>query len=153
MDDTYKIILRPYKYLYYRVYVWQLKLYGPISAPEIPALCAVSLLFLSNLLAINTFCEFVLGFDFFQIYWDFVEKHNITNFQQWVIIFIVSLIIDIIIGRSNLIQKLIREYKHETASEKRNRAILLWIFFIASVVVFFIGTHFHHIAARSSTIS
>ena len=54
-------LIRAYKYLYYRIYEWQLKRFGKGDNPEFTALLGNSLLLFTNLVTLVIFFEIITG--------------------------------------------------------------------------------------------
>ena len=55
------VVLMPYKYLYYRIYSWNLRTWGESDVPEYNALFGVSFLAFLNIMSLFTAIELVTG--------------------------------------------------------------------------------------------
>ena len=55
------MILKPYKYLYYRIYAWNLRVWGESDLPQFNALFGVSFLVFVNMMTLLTAIEVTTG--------------------------------------------------------------------------------------------
>lgn len=114
-----------YKYLYYRLYTWNLKTWGESDFPQYNALFGVSFMMFLNLV-------FIAGiFDIFGL------KGILRPAPKNAIIIVIVTIIAInyfwlVKGKYRIIAK---GFKNETKNKRLRNALLLWLYFIASFAI------------------
>ena len=127
-------MMKLYKYLYYRLYSWNLRQWGKEDAPHWNALLGVSFMMFINLTTIGLLIE-LMGFNV------------LLNQKLPTIGIIVIMIIVLIFNYHRLVQngkfKLIaKEFSKETTKRKRYTAVLLWLYVILSFALNFTILYF-----------
>lgn len=121
--------MRLYKYLYYRLYSWNLKQWGKRDDPQWNALLGVSFMMFINLISISLVLE-LLGYDVFLI--ESLPKIGIVTIALLILFFNYFLYVHK--GKFKIIGK---EFSKESKKNKRINALLLWIYVISSFLLNF----------------
>ncbi len=117
-------MIKLYKYLYYRLYSWNLKTWGESDMPQWNALLGVSFMMFLNLSLLGILIQF-LGLNIF-------SKNDLP--KKEIIILMLGLFV---LNYFLFIQKakyltLIKELKKETPKKRRMNTVLLWLYIILS---------------------
>lgn len=139
-------ILEFYRYLYYRIYAWQLKKYGAADLPQLKALSGVSILMCANLLIIPS-TLLLFGIDFFKTnepsraknIFDYLLGNATSGEYQKMALLVLLFIIIGVINYFLFIHKGIYlaigdKYKHESTGIKNKKTFLLWLYVIMSIL-------------------
>ena len=117
--------MRFYKYLYYRIYNWQLKLWGESEGPEFTALLGVSFLLFLNIYGVLLLIDYLTGFSIIR----FLQIGSLK----------ISLGILLIIGfnyllfiRGNNFEAIARDFKGEDESQSRVKLIFIFLYIFLS---------------------
>ncbi len=114
---------KAYKYLFYRIYSWNLKTWGEGDVPEYTAILVISLFMGFNLLSIFTFINLMAGYEIFKI--SEIPKSYIII--KYLILIFVNYFILVKGGKYIQIAK---EFKKENKEARRIRTKLMWSYII-----------------------
>ncbi len=119
-----------FKYLYFRIYMWNLRKWGKIDAPEYNAMFGVAMLILINILSIPLVIEVISGYRFFS----FPE----LNTAILIIILLIYLSLHYFIWiYDKRFEKIIKEFQTEKIPQQKKGTFLLWFYVVLTFVVFF----------------
>lgn len=124
-------MMRLYKYLYYRLYSWNLKTWGESDLPQWNALFGVSFMMFLNLGLVGLLLQF-FGVNVF-LRSELPKKELIT---LMLCLFIVNYFLFIHKGTYRSIAK---ELKKEPPQKRRINTILLWLYVTLSFALFAFG--------------
>jgi hypothetical protein len=118
--------LKFYKYLYYRIYSWNLKRWGSNDIPHWNALFGVSYMMLSNVFIVGAILE-IYGIEFF-------DDQSIRQ----LIICLANLILIInyfcfVFNKKYL--KISKEFSNEDKRKRNLNALLLWVYAIITFLL------------------
>ncbi|PDP40745.1 hypothetical protein CLI84_08550 [Porphyromonas gingivalis] len=115
-----------YKYIYYRLYTWNLKKWGKIDGPEWNALFGISIMMFLNLMTLSLLLD-VLGL---------INYWKIIHIREIVIAVSLSILVVnyFCFIRRKQYFKIIKRYKQETTIERHRNTIIIWFYFFASVL-------------------
>ena len=119
-----------YKYIYCRIYTWNLKKWGEIDGLEWNALFGISIMMFLNLMTLSL----LLGALGLINYWKIVHIREI----------VMAVSLSILVAnyfcfiRRKQYLKIIKRYKQETTIERHRNTIIIWFYFFASVLSSFL---------------
>lgn len=121
-------ILNGYKYLLYRIYQWQLALFGEKENPKFVAILGCSIFLYFNILTIIAVFEIITG-----------SKVYIEN--MYVVVFMIFLISlnSYIFLHLDKFDTLIKEFSKESELSRKKNTILCWAYIIFTHAAFFIS--------------
>jgi hypothetical protein len=120
-------MLKLYKYLYYRIYSWNLRTWGKNDVPEWNALFGVSFMMFLNLLTIFIILQF-WGIDIF-------SKYTVpTNLIVIVILMLMGINYYIFLYKKKY-KLLEKKFANENTKTKNRNLLLLWVYFILSIAL------------------
>jgi hypothetical protein len=119
------MLVKAYRYLYYRIYAWNLRVWGESDLPQFNALFGVSFLIFINLMTLLAGFEVVTDARIF--------------IDRWLMISIG--VLTLLIGYFTLVHdqklRLIREqFKNETSLERKHGFVSCLIYVVSSFVAF-----------------
>jgi hypothetical protein len=118
-------MMKLYRYLYYRLYLWNLKKWGESDLPQFNALFGVSFMMYLNIGIIAGIID-MLGLDIF------IEK---TPKKEIIIFGFVILTINYFwLVHNGKYKQIAKEFKNESKNKKTRNALLLWLYVAASFV-------------------
>lgn len=118
-----------YKYLYFRLYSWNLQQWGKKDDPQWNALLGVSFMMFINLTTIGLLMD-LIGFNI-------ILNREIPTVEI-IIIMLIILIFNYFRFVYNQQYKLIaKEFSKETRKEKLYKTLLLWLYVVASLAINF----------------
>lgn len=122
-----------YEYAFYRTYIWQKKLWGQNSAPEIASLLTPSLL-----VSMNILIPLLLVLNIILTFFCNINSTAITTpvFQTAGILIFVSLYF-LFVSKGKYL-KIEQKYKRENKEQKRKGTRLIWSFILLSLLEFLI---------------
>jgi len=120
-------MIKIYKYLYYRLYTWNLKSWGENELPQFNALFGVSFMMLLNIGILAALVE-LLGFNVF------VDD---TPKKEIIVLGTIVLILNYfwLVHKRNY-KRIENEYKNEPKKKRLKNTILLWLYFLFSFLIF-----------------
>lgn len=120
-------MLKLYKYLYYRLYSWNLKTWGKNDLPQYNAMLGVSFMMILNF-------GIIAGiFDMLGIINIFIEK---TPTKEIILFFLMVTILNYFwLVHNGKYKQIAKKYKNEPENKRTRNVILLWLYVIASFVV------------------
>ncbi|MDB5048797.1 MAG: hypothetical protein JWO30_1868 [Fibrobacteres bacterium] len=118
--------MKPFEYIYYRIYSWNLKKWGVSNMPHINALYLVSLMMFQNLYALALIAQF-FGIDF-ALRTPLPEKEAIVTAFTVVVFNYFHFI------RKGQYKSLAKKYSHELPNERRRNAVFVWIYMVMSLL-------------------
>lgn len=119
-------MLKFYRYLYYRLYSWNLKTWGKKDIPQWNALFGVSFMICLNLSIIAEILD-LLGLN---IFIDETPKLEILIFS-----FSILIINYFWLVHNGKYIQIAKEYKNESKSKRLHNALLLWLYVILSFII------------------
>ena len=127
-------MIKLYEYLYYRLYQWQLKLYGKEDVPEYTALLGVAL---------------IMGLHSFTLYAYMVNSlihlDYLDSFITIPTIFIIGIFFIFIAINypwfiyKNRYLKIVKKYENENKRKRQKKLFVLWIFVLFSFFILFLS--------------
>ena len=117
--------MKLYKYLYYRLYAWNLKTWGLQDIPQWNALLGVSAMIFLNLFTIAGVLD-ILGTNIID---------NLSKNEIIVIINIILVINYFWLVHNGRYKRIAEKYKDEPKNKRLRNAILLWLYVIMSFVI------------------
>jgi len=115
--------MRFYKYLYYRLYSWNLRKWSKNDMPQYNALFGVSFMINVNLIMVPLVMEKLLIIDSL----DFIPKLYL------VITYLIIITVNyFFLVHNQKYQKIVAEFEGELASKKRRNTFLLWVYVAVS---------------------
>lgn len=120
--------MRLYKYLYYRLYSWNLKAWGKKDSPEWNALIGVSFM-----MGINLSLFLIIIQLLFEI--KIILSDNLPKKEIIVVALVILAINYFIFNYKKKYLLIIEKYNNESLKKKRINALLLWLYIILSFVV------------------
>ena len=120
-------MMRLYKYLYYRLYSWNLKTWGEKDLPQWNALIGVSFMMILNF-------GIIAGIiDMFGIVDIFIEE---TPKKELVLFYLVVTVFNYFwLVHNGKYRQIAKEYKNEPKDKRSRRALLLWLYVIMSFAI------------------
>lgn len=118
------------KYLYYRIYAWNLRVWGESDLPQYNALFGVSFLLFLNMLSILATVEVFVGEHL-------IQDSNFTKFVLAGVIFVVFVVNFLCLVHDRKYMRIVKEFSDESATQRKGRLIALWIYVIGSFIAFF----------------
>ena len=119
-----------YKYLYYRIYSWNLRKWGEIDVPQFNALLGVTFLVYLNiitlLIAIQLICRFRI-----------LEQIKLSKIHAIVGIIAIGLINYFIFLYNSKYKQLAKQFKKKTEIEKKRRFLCCSIYVVFTFACFF----------------
>jgi len=116
-----------FKYLYYRLYIWNLKTWGVVDAPHWNALLGVTFMMYFNLL----FIAFVL--EIFNVH--IIIRDEIPKKEAVALYFILIGINYFQFVHKEKYKKIAQKLKKETPQKRRRNTVLLWLYVVLSFVL------------------
>ena len=119
-------IVSAYKYLFYRIYVWQLGMFGEKNNPKFVAMLGSSMFVFINLMTLIVCFQIVTGYKIR------VEKtHAVIGMLS---LFAINYFIFL---HNNKSQAIIAEFASESEIQRQRRTIWCWVYVIATHIAFF----------------
>lgn len=124
---------KAYRYLFYRIYVYQLRKYGEGNAPHMAAITAIGGLLYFNLLTIVSIVDVFTGFDFVTI---FHPSNSILIAFALLFMLMLYYIFVRDFKRNHKHKKIIKEFKKEDARIRIKGTIFVWCYTIGTFLGF-----------------
>ena len=121
-----------YRYLYYRLYTWNLKTWGIEDMPQWNALYGVSFMMFLNLGFVALLLQ-ILGLDIF---------YNSTPKLEIIIVALLLLLLNyyfFIRKKKYLLH--IKRFEKETSKKRKINTLLLWLYVLSSFLIFVLGAY------------
>lgn len=125
-----KSLFKAYKYLYYKLYHWNLSMHGKSDIPEFNAMLITGLLVFMNVFSIPAFIEALTGYHVLS-YFDLPEV------LLWVIVIGYMGVNYFTLYSHERYKKIIKEFEAEGAEQKRRGSVKVLIYITLSVVALF----------------
>jgi hypothetical protein len=122
------MILRAYKYLYYRIYSWNLRAWGESDMPQYNSLFGVSFLAFLNILSVPTALDLVIG-------GNVINNSGVGKLLIFGLLFVVLVISYFLLVVNSRYKKIAQDFSSETTHQKRTRLIAIWLYILGSFVV------------------
>jgi len=127
-------MFKVYKYLYYRVYTWNLKTWGKKDVPEWNALYGVSFIMFLNINLLIFIISLFIDLHIFPI--ESVPKKEVLT------IAILLLILNYFsFVRNEKYKLIVEEFKNEPPHKRRRNTFLLFLFVVLSFVLPYLVIH------------
>ena len=123
------MIFKPFRYLFYRIYSWNLEKWGRVSAPDVAAVGAIAVLFFVNLLTIITIVAIFTGFNLF-------DELKFSKIQLIISLIILYGIFDIYLYRGCKCADIIKQFKKEDKAFRRKGTIFVWCYVVGTILIF-----------------
>lgn len=117
-----------YKYIFYRTYVWQLKLWGAKDVPEFKAMFVVWFVVLCN---IFTFALLLQVFGLISVF-------GLSKSFLLIVFTIVALFLYFLLVRQGKYKAIVKEFENESSKNAVINALIMWLFIIGSFGVNFL---------------
>lgn len=127
-------MMKLYRYLYYRLYSWNLKTWGEKDLPQWNALLGVSFMMFLNLGLLGLLLQ-LLGVNIFLR--DELPKKEIVIIM--LSLFVVNYFL--FIHKGNY-RSIVKELKKETPEKRRTNTMLIWLYVILSFILFVLSAMF-----------
>lgn len=126
--------MKIYKYLFYRLYSWNLKTWGENDLPQWNALFGVSFMMFLNLGLFGLLLQF-FGVNIF--------LRNELPKKEVVIIMLSLFVLNyfLFIHKGNY-RSITKELKKESPKNRRANTVLIWLYFVLSLALFIFGAMF-----------
>ncbi|QQS42735.1 MAG: hypothetical protein IPM63_07325 [Acidobacteriota bacterium] len=127
-DERIKSIWDAYQYLFYRIYIWQLYLFGKDDVPEFTALVGNSVLLGFNLLTLVTVYQVVAGHTFRIDY-----EYPILG------VLLIYLVNYFLLIRGNKTQAIVDRFSSEGEGQRKRRLVYCLGYVVLTFLTFFIS--------------
>jgi antibiotic biosynthesis monooxygenase (ABM) superfamily enzyme len=117
-----------YKYIFYRTYVWQLKLWGAKDVPEFKAMLVVWFVILCN---IFTFALLLQVFGLISVF-------GLSKSFLLIVFTIVAVLLYLLLVRQGIYKAIIKEFEKESSKQRALHALIMWLFIVGSFAINFI---------------
>lgn len=118
-------ILDAYQYLFYRIYVWQLSMFGEKENPRFTALLGNSICVAFNLLALHIIFQFVMGYDY-----------RIEKIYGVIGTLLIIFINYFLLLYGNKSRAIIAKFSAESEIQRKRRTIYCWGYVLATFLLF-----------------
>ena len=122
-------LMKPIRYLYYRIYAWMLRMWGETDVPQFSALCLTTMLTWLNMLTIIDVIE-LLGFPILDS--TLLEERFVLAF-----LFAWSLHLYMHLYRGERYKQIVREFEDEDAASHRRGTVAVLCYSVFSPVACF----------------
>lgn len=124
------MIYRVYKYVYYRIYSWNLNQWGKSDLPEYNAMIGLALTILINILSVPTVIEAITGYRMF----DFpaISKGSLV-----IGLLIYGSLHYFALYHNGKYKKIIKEFESESEAQRKRGTIWVLVYLVGSVVILF----------------
>lgn len=120
---------KAYKYLYYRIYAWNLRMWGESDLPKYNTLFGVSLLICFNIMTLATLVEVLVG--------NHLPDSNVVSIGLLGIFIAVLLVSYYLLVHNGKYRTIVKEFNRETPVQRRKRLAAILLYVIGSLVTFF----------------
>jgi hypothetical protein len=129
-DGGSPLLYRAYKYLYYRIYAWNLRAWGESDLPQYNALFVVTILVGMNLLTIPTAIDAFTG-------GNIMPNTNATRIGFFLVFGAVMAVGYFCLVHKENFKTIAKEFASESLTQRRIRLLAVWIYLIGSFAAFF----------------
>src|SRR5438477_8646627 len=112
--------MRAYRYLYYRIYAWNLQRWGESDLPQFSALFLVLIFIFLNLMSIPTGIDLFTG-------GHLIRDSGRNKFMLGGVGLVISLISYYLLVHGGKYKQIAQEFSHESPRQKKTRLIVVWI--------------------------
>ncbi|WP_025004488.1 hypothetical protein [Porphyromonas macacae] len=119
-----------FKYMYYRLFIWNLKKWGRYDCPQGNALIGVSFMMFVHLNTLGVLLDYLGCIDYF-------EAKNSRLTMSIVSLTIMTINYFWLMHKGKFLQ-LVKHYKKESKAERRKNSFILWGYVVISVVLPFL---------------
>jgi len=123
------MIYRAIKYLYYRIYIWNLGMWGESDLPHLNALIGVSFLIFVNLTMILIVIEAMINSQFL------FELPN-SEYYAGAFFLVLVLMNYFLLARNGKYLKIVEEFKKESIAQKRKGIAFVWFYIVGSFILY-----------------
>lgn len=127
------MILKIYRYLFYKFYCWAVYLHGETDAPCAAALCAIVFFGSFNL---YTFFLFITIFTGINVDQAINNTIHITKGAVISVLMVAMFLFHIFFVKNNVYRGIIKKFKYESAEKKRRGNIFIGCYVVISIVLF-----------------
>lgn len=121
-------IVSAYKYLFYRIYVWQLGMFGEENNPKFVATLGNSIFIFINLMTLVVCFQIVTGYK--------IRVEKIHAVIGSIILFAINYFI---LLHNNKSQAIIAEFTSENEVQRKKRVMWCWVYVIVTHLSFFLS--------------
>jgi len=120
-------MMKLYRYLYYRLYSWNMKAWGESDLPQYNAMLGVSFMMILNF-------GIIAGIlDMFGVFNIFIEK---TPKKELILFFLIVTVLNYFwLVHNGKYKQIAKEYKNEPKNKRLRNALLLWLYVVMSLVI------------------
>jgi hypothetical protein len=122
------MIYKAIKYLYYRIYDWNLRAWGESDMPQYNAIIGVSFLIYLNIISLFIAIETLTGNQYFL----FLPNGEYYAAATCLLLLLVNYIL---LVRNGKYLKIAEEFKKENPSQKRKGLVFVWLYVTGSFVI------------------
>ena len=119
-------IVNTYKYLFYRIYVWQLGMFGEGNNPKFVAILGNSIFMFINLMTLVVCFQIVTGYE--------IRIEKIHAVIGSITLFAINYFI---LLHNNKSQAIIAEFASENKAQRKRRTLWCWVYVIVTHIAFF----------------
>lgn len=123
-------VIKAYRYLFYRTYLWQLNKYGKSNNPKFLGIFANSACIFLNLLTLMAFFQIITNY---KLQFEFIQATilmtSIISINYFYFLY------------KNRLQKVIDEFTPENASQRKHRTVWCLVYVIFTHVAFLISIY------------
>lgn len=129
------------KYLYYRIYTWQLNLWGEADVPEFTGAIGVSILLYVNIFTIIIIFEIISGSRII---------NSLVYPRLYIAIFLlITFYINyLLFVRKSKYIEIANEFRKEGKALRKKRTIWMWVYIIGTLMTFFISLHISNLLIK-----
>jgi len=123
------MIYRAIKYLYYRIYVWNLGMWGESDLPHLNAILGVSFLMFLNLLTLFFTVKPLID----------CQPCLTSSADEYIMggVFLILVLVNyLLLVRDGKYVKIAEEFKKESPAQKRKGIIFVWFYIIGSFILY-----------------
>jgi len=125
------IIYKGLKYIFYRIYKWQLIWFGKTSVPQESANFGISSLIYINILTVIITLEVILNLQM-------IDSLEYPKLSVAMFILVLASINSTIFIRKGKYLKIAEEFKNESNELRKKRTIFMWTYILSTFIIFFI---------------
>jgi hypothetical protein len=125
-----EMLLRGYKYLYYRIYAWNLRMWGESDLPQYNALFAVFILTFLNLMTIPTAIDVFTG-------GHLIKDTRANKLILGGLLFAIFLMVYSVLVHGKNYRKIAEQFSGETPTQKKVRLVFILAYIIGTFALFF----------------
>lgn len=119
-----------YKYLYYRIYSWQLWAWGETNQPQLNALLGVTFLIYLNVYTLLVGINLVTGFSI-------IEQLSIGKLKLIILMGVIGIVNYFIFLHNGKYKQIAKQFKKESEAKRRRNFYLCLVYVVLSFAICF----------------